>query len=264
PGDGLKLADGSHVPGEMVVVSAGVRAETGLARAAGLAVDRGVLVDDALRTNDPRVHAIGDCAQHASTGIGLVQPAFDQAAVLAARLTGADPAARYRGTPVVTRLKAKDVDLASMGDVHLDPAGDHPPGVEVICVQDSTRGRYGKLVLRDDRVAGAILLGLPDAAANIIQLFDSQAPVPGDRLGLLLGRALPAEQSAGSSAAALPDNALVCRCNTVDKARLVAAWQDGARDVPAMATATRATTGCSSCRNTVTDIVNWLASNQSV
>jgi assimilatory nitrate reductase electron transfer subunit len=264
PGDGLKLADGSHVPGEMVVVSAGVRAETGLARAAGLAVDRGVLVDDALRTNDPRVHAIGDCAQHASTGFGLVQPAFDQAAVLAARLTGADPAARYRGTPVVTRLKAKDVDLASMGDVHLDPAGDHPPGVEVICVQDSTRGRYGKLVLREDRVAGAILLGLPDAAANIIQLFDSQAPVPGDRLGLLLGRALPAEQSAGSSAAALPDNALVCRCNTVDKGRIVAAWQDGARDVPAIATSTRATTGCSSCRNTVTDIVNWLASNQSV
>jgi assimilatory nitrate reductase electron transfer subunit len=88
--------------------------------------------------------------------------------------------------------------------------------------------------------------------------------VPGDRLGLLLGRALPAEQSAGSSAAALPDDALVCRCNTVDKARLVAAWHDGARDVPAMATATRATTGCSSCRNTVTDIVNWLASNQSV
>lgn len=262
PGDGLKLADGSHVPGEMVVVSAGVRAETGLARAAGLAVDRGVLVDDALRTNDPRVHAIGDCAQHTSSGVGLVQPAFDQAAVLAARLTGADPAARYRGTPVVTRLKAKDVDLASMGDVHLDPAGDHPPGVEVICVQDSARGRYGKLVLRDDRVVGAILLGLPDAAATITQFFDSQAPVPGDHLGLLLGRALPAEQSAGSSTAALPDDALVCRCNTVHKGRLVAAWQDGARDVAAMATATRATTGCSSCRNTVTDIVNWLASNQ--
>jgi assimilatory nitrate reductase electron transfer subunit len=262
PGDGLKLADGSHVPGEMVVVSAGVRAETGLARAAGLAVDRGVLVDDALRTNDPRVHAIGDCAQHTSSGVGLVQPAFDQAAVLAARLTGADPAARYRGTPVVTRLKAKDVDLASMGDVHLDPAGDHPPGVEVICVQDSTRGRYGKLVLRDDRVVGAILLGLPDAAATITQFFDSQTPVPGDRLGLLLGRALPAEQSAGSSVAAMPDDALVCRCNTVHKGRLVAAWHGGARDVAAMATATRATTGCSSCRNTVTDIVNWLASNQ--
>ncbi|HEY0804739.1 MAG TPA: FAD-dependent oxidoreductase [Pseudonocardiaceae bacterium] len=262
PGDGLKLADGTHVPGEMVVVSAGVRAETGLARAAGLAVDRGVLVDDALRTNDPRVHAIGDCAQHATTDAGLVQPAFDQAAVLAARLTGVDPAARYRGTPAVTRLKARDIDLATMGDVHLDAGGDHPPGVEVICVQDGTRGRYGKLVLRDDRVAGAILLGLPDAAANIIQLFDSHAPVPSDRLGLLLGRALPAETAAGPSAAALPDDALVCRCNTVTKAGLVAAWDGGARDVAALATATRATTGCSSCRTTVAGIVDWLAANQ--
>ncbi|HEX9338834.1 MAG TPA: FAD-dependent oxidoreductase [Pseudonocardiaceae bacterium] len=262
PGDGLKLADGSHVPGELVVVSAGVRAETGLARAAGLAVDRGVLVDDALRTNDPRVHAIGDCAQHPSTESGLVQPAYDQAAVLAARLTGADPAARYHGTPVVTRLKATDIDLATMGDVHWDPAGDQPPGVEVICVQDAARGRYGKLVLRDDRVIGAILLGLPDAAATIVQLFDSGAPAPSDRLALLLGRALPAEQGGSATAAAMPDDALVCRCNSVHKARLVAAWQDGARDVPAMATATRATTGCSSCRNTVTDIVNWLAANR--
>jgi assimilatory nitrate reductase electron transfer subunit len=260
PGDGLKLADGTHVPGELVVVSAGVRAETGLARAAGLAVDRGVLVDDALRTNDPRVHAIGDCAQHASTDAGLVQPAFDQAAVLAARLTGADPAARYRGTPVVTRLKARDVDLATMGDVHSDAGGDQPPGVEVVCVQDSARGRYGKLVLRDDRVAGAILLGLPDAAANIIQLFDSRAPVPSDRIGLLLGRALPA-QAGGPSAAALPDAALVCRCNTVHKAQVVAAWDAGARDVPAMASATRATTGCGTCQNTVTEIMAWLASN---
>ena len=261
PGDGMKLADGSHVPAELVVVSAGVRAETGLAMAAGLAVDRGVLVDDALRTNDPRVHAIGDCAQHPATEAGLVQPAFDQAAVLAARLTGADPAARYHGTPVVTRLKARDVDLATMGDVHWDPAGDQPPGVEVVCVQDSARGRYGKLVLRDDRVIGAILLGLPDAAATITQFFDSGAPVPSDRLALLLGRALPAEQG-GPSAANLPDDALVCRCNTVHKAGIVAAWRDGARDVPALATATRATTGCGSCRNTVTDIVTWLAANQ--
>jgi len=149
-----------------------------------------------------------------------------------------------------------------MGDVHLDAGGDHPPGVEVICVQDGTRGRYGKLVLRDDRVAGAILLGLPDAAANIIQLFDSQIPVPSDRLGLLLGRALPAESATGPSAAALPDDALVCRCNTVTKAGLVAAWDGGARDVAALATATRATTGCSSCRTTVAGIVDWLAANQ--
>jgi assimilatory nitrate reductase electron transfer subunit len=259
PGDGLKLADGTHVPGELVIVSAGVLPATGLARAAGLAVDRGVLVDDALRTSDPRVHAIGDCAQHESTGVGLVQPAFDQAGVLAARLTGVDPGARYRGTPVVTRLKARGIDLATLGDVRADPDDDLPPDVEVIRVQDPARGRYAKLVLRDERVVGAIMLGLPDAAANVIQLFDSGGRVPEDRLGFLLGRALPAGARDAGSVADLPDDALVCRCNSVRKAGLVAAWQDGARDAAALTTATRAGTGCGSCRPQVADLADWLA-----
>ncbi|HWO59412.1 MAG TPA: FAD-dependent oxidoreductase, partial [Umezawaea sp.] len=119
-GDGLVLDDGGRVPAELVVVSAGVRAATEIAVDAGIAVDKGVLVDDALRTDDPRVHAIGDCAQHVGTVSGLVQPAWEQAAVLADRLTGAAPAARYRGTTVVTRLKARDIDLAALGDVHVD------------------------------------------------------------------------------------------------------------------------------------------------
>jgi assimilatory nitrate reductase electron transfer subunit len=259
PGDGLKLADGGHVAGELVIVSAGVRPETSLAGAAGLAVDRGILVDDALRTSDPRIHAIGDCAQHAAPGAGLVQPAFDQAAVVAARLTGADPGARYRGTPVVTRLKAHGVDLAALGDVHTDPAGDHPDGVEVLCVQDPARGRYGKLVLRDERVVGAVLLGLPDAAATVIQLFDSGAAVPSDRLALLLGRALPAA-APSPSVGDLADEAVVCRCNSVSKSRLVAAWQDGARDATALAAATRASTGCGSCTATVGHLAEWLRS----
>jgi assimilatory nitrate reductase electron transfer subunit len=258
PGDGLTLADGSHVPGELVIVSAGVLPETGLARAAGLAVDRGVLVDDALRTNDYRVHAIGDCAQHESNTTGLVQPAFDQAAVLAARLTGADPGARYRGTPVVTRLKAKGIDLATLGDVSADPGDDLPADVEVICVQDPARGRYAKLVLRDERVVGAIMLGLPDAAANVIQLFDSGGRVPSDRLGFLLGRALPPGMSDTGSVGDLADNALVCRCNSVTKSRLVKAWQDGAHDTAALATATRASTGCGSCTALVGELAEYL------
>jgi assimilatory nitrate reductase electron transfer subunit len=261
PGDGLKLADGSHVPGELVIVSAGVLPETRLARAAGLTVDRGVIVDDALRTNDPRVHAIGDCAQHESNSTGLVQPAFDQAAVLAARLTGADPGARYRGTPVVTRLKARGIDLATLGDVSADPGDDLPDGVEVLCVQDPARGRYAKLVLRDERVVGAIMLGLPDAAANVIQLFDSGGRVPSDRLGFLLGRALPPEVTETGSVSGLAGDALVCRCNSVTKSSLVRAWQGGARDTAALATATRAGTGCGSCQHLVGRLADWLAAS---
>ncbi|MFL6074530.1 MAG: FAD-dependent oxidoreductase [Mycobacteriales bacterium] len=255
PGDGLKLADGTHVDAELVVVAAGVRAETGLAVAAGLAVDGGIVVDDALRTGDPHVYAIGDCARHRAAPGGLVQPAWEQAAVLAARLTGADPEARYRGTPVVTRLKAAGVDLAALGEVH---AGTEDPDLEVLRVEDPVRGRYAKLVVRADRVAGAILLGVPDAAATITQLYDRQSPVPVDRLALLLGRALP--EAAEASARTLPGTAVICRCNGVSKADLVREWRGGARTEAALAAATRATTGCGGCRDAVGDVTSWLSS----
>ncbi|MFJ6669551.1 FAD-dependent oxidoreductase [Actinosynnema sp. NPDC091369] len=257
PGEGLELDDGTHVPADLVVVSAGVRAETSLAGEAGLDVDRGVLVDDALRTSDPRVHAIGDCAQHVGTVSGLVQPAWEQAAVLADRLTGVAPAARYAGTTVVTRLKARDVDLAALGDVHV---GVDSPDDEVLCFQDPARGRYAKLVLRDDKVTGAIVLGAPDAAAAITQLYDRGLPAPTDRLALLLGRALPAENVA--SPADLPASAVVCRCNTVSKGQLVSAWRAGATTLSSIAEVTRASTGCGGCKDAVCGIVDWLAASQ--
>ncbi|KOV76933.1 FAD-dependent oxidoreductase [Nocardia sp. NRRL S-836] len=256
PGDGLVLDDGTHVPAELVVVSAGVRAETSLAVEAGLTVDRGIVVDDVLRTSDPRIHAIGDCAQHPGTVSGLVQPAWDQAAVLADRLTGANPAARYSGTSVVTRLKARDVDLAALGDVHTDV---DCPDAEVLCFQEPSRGRYAKLVLRDDRVTGAIVLGAPDAAATITQLYDRGIPAPTDRLALLLGRALPAE---AASPADLPSSAVICRCNTVSKGQIVSAWRAGAETVPQLAEATRATTGCGGCKDAVCGLLDWLGASQ--
>jgi assimilatory nitrate reductase electron transfer subunit len=256
PGDGLKLDDGSVVPADLVVVSAGVKPETTLAETAGLTVDRGILVDDCLRTNDPRVYAIGDCTRHPGTVSGLVQPAWEQAAVLADLITGTNPAARYRGTPVVTRLKARDVDLAAIGEVHAEVDS---PGAEVLCLQDPARGRYVKLVVRDGRVAGAIVLGAPDAAATITQLYDRGVPAPSDRMALVLGRSLPAGASVAHSPADLPAASVVCRCNTVTKGQLVKAWRGGARGVAELATSTRATTGCGSCRDSVCGIAEWLS-----
>lgn len=256
PGDGLKLDDGTLVPADLVVVSAGVKPETVLAESAGLAVDGGILVDDSLRTSDPRVHAIGDCARHPGTVPGLVQPAWEQAAVLADLVTGTDPAARYRGTPAVTRLKARDVDLAALGEVHVPVDA---PDSEVLCLQDPARGHYAKLVVRNDRIVGAIVLGSPDAAAMIIQLYDRAVPVPSDRLALLLGRALPGGAQSAQTPADLPASAVVCRCNTVTKAQLVRAWRAGAQGVGELVTATRATTGCGSCRDAVHGVASWLS-----
>jgi assimilatory nitrate reductase electron transfer subunit len=247
-----------------VVVSAGVGAETGLAADAGIATDRGVLVDDRMGTSDDRVHAIGDCARHPGTVSGLVQPGFEQAEVLAGLLTGADPAARYRGTPLVTRLKARD--LAAVGDALAEDPGNVDDGIEVLQLSDPFRGRYAKIVLNRDRLLGAIMLGVPDAAASVIQLFDSGAPAPTDRLALLLGRALPGEASSAggpasvvASPALLPSSALICRCNTVSKGALVTAWRSGATDLAALRRATRAGTGCGGCQPAVDGIRDWLA-----
>jgi assimilatory nitrate reductase electron transfer subunit len=121
------------------------------------------------------------------------------------------------------------------------------------------RGRYAKLVIRNDRVAGAILVGTPDAAAMITQLYDGHLPVPSDRLAVLLGRALPSEATIAASPAELPASAVVCRCNSVSKGQLVSAWRSGAGSVTELASATRATTGCGSCREVVCGIAEWLS-----
>jgi len=281
PAYGLECDDGTTLAVDAVVVSAGVRPESGLAADAGIEVDRGVLVDDRMSTSDDRVHAIGDCARHPGTVSGLVQPGFEQAEVLAGLLTGTNPTARYRGTPLVTRLKARDIDLAAVGDALLEASEDGAVGavgavgatdgapdgeLEVLRLEDPFRGRYAKIVLKRDRLLGAIMLGVPDAAASVIQLFDSGAPVPTDRLALLLGRALPGEAtSAGgpaslaASPALLPSTAVICRCNTVNKGALVTAWRAGATDLAALRKVTRAGTGCGSCQQTVTGICDWLA-----
>ncbi len=254
-GDGAKCSDGTMVAADGLVVAAGVRAETGLAVAAGVATDRGVLVDGRLATSDDRVHAIGDCAQFPGTPAGLVQSGWEQAAVLADLLTGTDPGARYHGTRTVTRLKARDVDLAVVGD----PDTLHDTDAEILRFADPVGGRYAAIALRGDRVVGGSMIGLPDAAASMVQFYDTGAPAPEDRLGLLLGRALPGVATETADPGHLPAAAVVCRCNTVTKGALVAAWRAGATDPSALSRVTRAGTGCGSCGDTIRGICAWLA-----
>ncbi len=255
----LDLADGRSLDADLLVLSCGVRPDTALAAAAGLAVERGVLVDDRLRTSDRHVSALGDCAQHDGTLTGLVAPAWAQARVLAQVLTGEDPLARYRPRPVVTRLKAAGIDLAAMGD----PGGDGPG--EELTFADPARGTYARLRIHDERLTSAILLGDNPAVGRVIQLFDRGQPVPADRRSLLLGRsfgAAPAEPAA--TPALMPDAATVCQCNNVSKGTLVRRWRSGARTVDAVVAATRAGTGCGGCRDAVAGIVGWLSEVDSV
>jgi assimilatory nitrate reductase electron transfer subunit len=236
---GVSLADGRHVPGDLVVLACGVRPEVGLARSAGLTVERGVVVDDRMRTDDPHIYALGECAQHRGEVYGLVAPAWEQAAVLADVLTGG--ASSYTGSRTVARLKAMDLEVAAMGETApgLEDVGD---GLEVLQWADPVRHVYKKLVVRHGVVTGAVLLGDLSTAGIVTQAFDRATPLPGDRLHLLfagVGTGAPAD---------VDDEAVVCTCNAVTAGTL---RHCGARTVPEAALATRATTGCGTCSSSV-------------
>lgn len=251
----LTLTDGRKLDADLLVLSCGVRPEVELARAAGLTVERGVVVDDRLRTSDPHISAIGDCAQHAGVVTGLVAPAWEQARVLAQVLAGQDSRARYRPRPAVTRLKVAGIDLAAMGD-----PGSGDPDAEELSFSDPVRGTYARLRIVGERLTGAIMLGDNPAVGTVIQLFDRGTPVPIDRRTLLLGRSRDVSSAAPvESPALMPDSATVCQCNTVRKGALVHCWRAGARSMDDLVAGTRATTGCGSCRDAVEGILDWLS-----
>ena len=250
------LDDGTALPADLVVLAAGVRPRVELARALGLDVNRAIVVDDRLATSMAHVHAIGECSEHRGTVPGLVQPGWDQARVLAEVIAGSGTEAAYEGTNVLTRLKVHDIDLTSMGIIDVDV---HDEDHEVLAFTDPRRGRYAKLVLRGDRLVGAILLGVGDAAGPLIQLYDSGAIVPRDRLTLMLGRAVTRTgPSESPRLAEMPGGTVICRCNTVTKGDIVGAYRAGCHSVTAIADATRATTGCGGCSSAVDGLCSWL------
>jgi nitrite reductase (NADH) large subunit len=249
---GVRLADGRVVECDMVVVAAGIRPNTEPAAASGLAVERGIVVDDHMRVLDePDIYAVGECAQHRGKLYGVVAPLWEQAKVLAAHITGANPAAAYHGSRIATKLKVAGVDVASMGV----PAPERDDD-EFVVFAEPSRGTFKSVVIRDGRLIGATLLGDVSKVAFLTQAFDRGLPLPEDRVRLLFDLGTP---PAEVTAAELADDAQVCNCNGVDKATLVGAVHDGATSVTAVLDRTRAGKGCGSCRSLVEQIVEWTA-----
>ena len=182
--EGLVLDDGATLPTDMVVLACGVRPRVDLARASGLPVNKGIIVNDTLATEVPGVYAFGECAEHAGKTYGLVAPAWEQAAVLADVLTGANPQARYRGSKLYARLKVAGVDVASMGCKGPELEGD-----EVLQILEERRNSYRKLIVRGGRLVGAMLVGNTAASGSLVQLFDRGDPLPDDPLEVFCHRA---------------------------------------------------------------------------
>ena len=248
---GVVFTDGSSLDCDLVVVAAGVRPAVDLARSAGLAVNRGIVVDDRLVCADTDdVHAIGDCAEHRGQLQGLVAPAWEQARVLADRLTGRNPDAVYVGARVATKLKVAGIDLAVMGMKEATEEDD-----EVVSYAEVRRGIYKKLIVRNDRIAGAIVIGDAALIPSLTQAFYESTALSMNRSEVLFP-IIGAEPGPAIPAADLPDTAQICDCNAVTKRQIVEAVLAGARSLQAVRERTRASTGCGSCTPEVQKIVD--------
>ncbi|MFB7930586.1 NAD(P)/FAD-dependent oxidoreductase [Streptomyces sp. NPDC056039] len=173
----VEMADGYALDADLVVVACGVHPRVGLAQDAGLDVRKGVVVDDELRTSDPYIHAIGDCARHDGVLYGLATPALEQADALAELLAG-DATARYTGTRSLTRLTLtghdSPFDLAAFGETEA------LPGDDVVQLADATRGTYRKVVVRDDRLVGGVLVGELGTVGALARAWEGAEPLPSD------------------------------------------------------------------------------------
>ncbi|WP_083492610.1 NAD(P)/FAD-dependent oxidoreductase [Cupriavidus sp. HPC(L)] len=179
---GVRLADGTQIPADLVVMAAGVRPNAELARAAGLHCERAIVVDDTLQTYDPRIYAVGECVQHRQATFGLVAPIWDQARVCAAHLAGAGHR-RYVQQATATRLKVSGVELYSAGDI---VGGDDS---EDLVLRDPRRGIYKRLVLQQGRLAGAVLYGDVQDGPWYFELIQNGTPIGAIRNRLLFGKA---------------------------------------------------------------------------
>jgi nitrite reductase (NADH) large subunit len=186
--DGLALKDGRRIEADMVVVAVGIQPAKQLALAAGLACNRGIVVDDRLATSAAGIYAIGECAEHRGACYGLVEPAYDQARILARNLAG--ETAAYEGSVVATNLKVSGVNVFSAGDFL---GGD---GTDVVTLADPGALSYRKLVLAGDRLVGAILVGDTSDSVFYQDLIRSGRSVAAMRNDLIFGRAMVASEAA--------------------------------------------------------------------
>jgi nitrite reductase (NADH) large subunit len=180
--EGVELADGRRIEADAVVFAAGIRPNTALAKEAGISVNRGVVVDDHLQTSAESIFALGECAEHRGICYGLVEPAYEQAKVLAGHLAAREAA--YQGSVVATNLKVSGVSVFSAGDFM------GSDGSESILLSDRKRGTYKKLVIADGKLTGAVLIGETSDALWYLEMIRNRKPVAAIRTEMMFGRSL--------------------------------------------------------------------------
>jgi nitrite reductase (NADH) large subunit len=248
--EGVKLKDGTLIPASLVVMAVGIRPSVALARDAGLAVGRGIQVDDHMVTSDPAVLAVGECVEHNGQVYGLVAPLWDMCRSLADGLV--EKHSGYRGSVTSTKLKVSGIDVFSAGDFS---GGD---GCEDIVLRDASRGVYKRVIVRDDRIVGAVLYGDTADGSWYFDLLKKQEDVSDLRDLLIFGQAFAAGGGAAdpkAAVAALSDDAEICGCNGVTKGQVVSCIAKGAHSLDAVRGTCKASASCGSCTGLVENLL---------
>ncbi|MDR3438212.1 nitrite reductase large subunit NirB [Telmatospirillum sp.] len=252
--EGIRFTDGSEEAADLVVMAVGIRPNTELAANSGLKCDRGVIVDDALVTSDPAIVSVGECVQHRGNCYGLVAPLFDMAKVCAAGLAGMDVAG-YEGTVTATRLKVTGIELFSAGDFIGGETTDD------ILFRDIQAGIYKKLVVRGDKLVGAVLYGETGDGPWYFEQIRAGADISSIRPRLIFGQAHAEGGSGGHGkgdidVSAMSDDMQICGCNGVSKGTIISAIKaKGLTTLDEVKAYTKASASCGQCSDMVRKIL---------
>lgn len=249
--EGVAFREGPSIDADFVVIAAGIRPNTELGRTAGLQVNRGIVVNDYMETSHQDIFAVGECVEHKGICYGLVAPLYEQGKVLAATITG-NKGPAYEGSILAAKLKIMGVDVFSAGDF-----SEKTPGTDVVRYEDPALGIYKKLALRDNKLAGVILVGDTSDSHRYMEWLRAKTDLTEMRRQLLFPA--PAEDT-GLDAAQMPDSETVCGCMGVSKGAIIQAIHEkGVNTLAQLKECTRASTGCGSCTSLCQQLLRAVA-----
>ncbi|WJP97147.1 nitrite reductase large subunit NirB [Macrococcus bovicus] len=244
--EAVRLSDGTVIETDLVVMAVGIRPVTKQARAAGLEIGRGIVIDDFMVTSDPDIYAVGECAEHNSKVYGLVAPLYEQGKVLADHITGR-PTDGYHGSATFTSLKVSGCDLFSAGKIY---EGETIRGIEVFNGVDNV---YKKVFVDQGKVVGAVLYGDTEEGNRFYNMIKKGETIEDFTLVSLLHKAGEVD---AISVAEMADDETICGCNGISKGQIVTAVHEkGLTTVAEVTKHTKAGGSCGKCKGQIADLL---------
>ncbi|WP_096188752.1 nitrite reductase large subunit NirB [Evansella halocellulosilytica] len=245
--------NGKVVNADLVVMAVGIKPNVDVAKASGIETNRGIIVNDYMETSAPNIYALGECAEHREMVYGLVAPLYEQGKVLAKKICNQNLENGYQGSVLSTKLKVSGVDVFSAGDFM-----DHPTN-KAIRVQDEFKGVYKKIVVRGDKVVGAVLFGDTTEGSRLLNMINNKENIS----NLSEVRILDSQtEKSGSLVAEMANSEIICGCNGVSKGDIVTAIQnEGLTSIEEVKNCTNASRSCGTCKGLVGDLLEHTLGN---